>query len=186
MIAPVSPRIVAIDPGSTVSGVVVYDSVVSEPVVYAGVMRNDVLQAWLRYDRLPLGLVPMPPPLVGPHELAVEFPVAQGMPASNELFATVEWIGVFRAAWGSRPFHHVARPDVKLHLCGQARAKDANVRAAILDRFGGKDAAVGRKATPGPLYEVASHAWAALAVALTHADRATLAVRAGQLQEDVT
>ena len=177
MIAPVSPRIVAIDPGSTVSGVVVFDPVVTEPVVYAGVVRNDDLQLWLRYSQdKRLNETPLPL-LTGPHDLAVEFPVAQGMPASNELFATVEWVGVFRAAWGSRPFHHVARPDVKLHLCGQARAKDANVRAAILDRFGGKDAAVGRKATPGPLYEVSSHAWAALAVALLHADRQAAASR---------
>ena len=30
-----------------------------------------------------------------------------------------------------------------------------------------KDAAIGKKATPGPLYGVKSHAWAALAVAIT-------------------
>ena len=52
------------------------------------------------------------------------------------------------------------------------RAKDANVRAALIDRFGpSKRKAIGLKATPGPLYGVHSHMWSALAVAVTYGDR---------------
>jgi hypothetical protein len=57
----------------------------------------------------------------------------------------------------------VFRRDVKLHLCGSARAKDPNIRQALLDRFG----PVGTKKAPGPLYGVKSHIWSALAVAVT-------------------
>ena len=63
-------------------------------------------------------------------------------------------------------FVPVYRSKVKLHFCGSSRAKDGNVRASILDRFGGKLTAVGKKATPGPLYGVHGHMWSALAVAI--------------------
>ncbi len=37
-----------------------------------------------------------------------------------------------------------------------------------------KDAAIGKKAAPGPLYHVKSHLWAALAVALAWHDQHSL------------
>ena len=56
----------------------------------------------------------------------------------------VFWIGRFADRWETgprlvsdiparRPAMLVYRRDVKLHLCGQARAKDANVRQALID-----------------------------------------------------
>jgi len=52
------------------------------------------------------------------------------------------------------------------------RAKDANIRQALIDRYGpGKDKAIGQKKTPGPLYGFKSHEWAALAVAVTWMDQ---------------
>lgn len=39
---------------------------------------------------------------------------------------------------------------------------------ALIDRFGGKDAAIGRKATPGPLYGITKDLWSALAIAITY------------------
>jgi len=56
---------------------------------------------------------------------------------------------------------------VKLHLCKVSQAKDMHIRQALIDMYGGKDAAIGKKATPGPLYAVKSHAWAALALGIT-------------------
>jgi hypothetical protein len=52
---------------------------------------------------------------------------------------------------------------VKMHLCGNQQAKDKNIRQALLDKVG----PVGVKKTPGPCYGVKSHAWSALAVAVT-------------------
>jgi len=61
-----------------------------------------------------------------------------------------------------------------MHLCKNNRAKDANIRQALLDRFpatgGGKAPQIGTKKQPGPLYGVTSHLWSALAVAVTWAD----------------
>jgi hypothetical protein len=40
---------------------------------------------------------------------------------------------------GMRPCSLLPRKAVKLALCGSLKAKDANIRQAILDRFGGKE-----------------------------------------------
>jgi hypothetical protein len=64
----------------------------------------------------------------------------------------------------------VYRREVKTNLCGSMKAKDGNVRQALIDRFGGKEKAIGKKKTPGPLYGFSADVWQALAVAITFAD----------------
>jgi hypothetical protein len=62
----------------------------------------------------------------------------------------------------------VKRREVKIHLCGSMKAKDANVRQVLLDRYGpGKAKAVGLKRSPGPLYGFSKDLWSALAVGIT-------------------
>lgn len=152
----------ALDPGTEQSGLVVYDGA---RVERAGVFDNGTLLEALRHggelrERY-CGEV-----------LAVEMVACYGMPVGAEVFETVVWIGRFLEAWQPHPSERLYRRDVKLHLCESARAKDANVRAALIDRFGpGKRKAVGLKASPGPLYGVRSHAWAALAVAVVYCDQ---------------
>lgn len=106
--------------------------------------------------------------------VAIEMIASYGMPVGREIFETCVWIGRFIEAWnGSHTL--VYRRDVKMHLCGNNAAKDSNVRAALIDRFGpGKDKAIGKKASPGPLYGISADAWSALAVAVTFADGATI------------
>lgn len=126
----------------------------------SGVDRNaDVLEA--------MGMFPR-----GSHTLAVEMIASYGMPVGREVFETCLWIGRFMQAWHSpEAVRLVYRRDVKLHLCGTAKAKDSNVRQALLDLFprtgGGATPQVGTKAKPGPLYGVSTHAWPALGVAIT-------------------
>ena len=108
--------------------------------------------------------------------LAIEMIASYGMAVGASVFDTCVWIGRFVQRWtdntGRGPLL-VYRKDVKLHLCGSSRAKDTNIRQAIVDRYGpSKAVAVGLKASPGPLYGVKSHAWAALGVALTVYDGA--------------
>lgn len=100
------------------------------------------------------------------NSLAIEMIASYGMPVGRETFETVRWIGRFQQAWHSpEEVRLVYRRDVKLYLCGSMKAKDANVRQALIDKLG----PVGTKASPGPLYGVKSHAWSALAVAVTAA-----------------
>ncbi|HUH36695.1 MAG TPA: hypothetical protein VL027_01995 [Spongiibacteraceae bacterium] len=103
--------------------------------------------------------------------LAIERVASYGMAVGRDVFETCEWVGDFRRAWTGPPALLIYRRDVKLHLCNSAKAKDANIRQALLDMFprtgGGKTPQVGTKAKPGPLFGVSSHAWSALAAAIT-------------------
>jgi hypothetical protein len=103
--------------------------------------------------------------------IAIEKVESFGMAVGAEVFETVYWSGRFAEAFHPALVERVSRRAVKLHLCGSARAKDTNIRAALLDRYGpGKEKAVGTKAHPGPLYGVSKDVWSALAVAVTAAD----------------
>lgn len=54
-----------------------------------------------------------------------------------------------------------------LRVAGRASERDKLVRHTLIEMHGGdRMNAVGKKSDPGPLYGVASHAWAALAVAV--------------------
>lgn len=107
--------------------------------------------------------------------LVIEQIAAMGMAVGADVFETVFWSGRFAQAWtgyhSAMPWDRVKRHEVKMHLCRSMQAKDANIRQAIIDRFGpGKEKAIGRKAAPGPLYGIHGDEWSALAVALTWAD----------------
>ncbi len=102
--------------------------------------------------------------------LAIEMVASYGMAVGAEIFETCVWIGRFVERWQGAAPRLVYRREVKLHLCHDSRAKDPNIRQALIDRFGGKDAAIGKKAAPGPLYGLAGDGWAALGVAVTAAE----------------
>jgi hypothetical protein len=92
-----------------------------------------------------------------------------GMAVGAEVFETVFWSGRFaeRASMVGLRVDRIGRKAVKLHLCGTHRAKDPNIRQALVDRFGDK----GTKAHPGFLYGVSGDVWSALAVAVTWTDK---------------
>ena len=151
--------IAAIDPGTTESALVLWDG---EKVQGAVIEPNEKLIEFLR----------APPTL----DLVIEQVESYGMAVGKEVFATVWWAGRFAEAGlrsGGR-VEMVPRRRVKLHLCQDSRAKEANINQALKDRFGGK----GTKASPGVLYEISSHKWAALALAVTVFDERAARERA--------
>ena len=103
--------------------------------------------------------------------MVVEMIASYGMPVGAEVFETCVWIGRFVQAWSPddghvrRAWRRLYRREVKLHLCGSARARDANVRQALLDLVGPR----GTKCAPGPTYGLRADEWAALGVAVTAA-----------------
>jgi hypothetical protein len=58
------------------------------------------------------------------------------MPVGAEVFETIYWSGRFAEAYGVEHDARITRIDVKMHLCHSPRAKDGNVRQALIDRFG--------------------------------------------------
>jgi hypothetical protein len=149
--------ILAIDPGSTQSGWCFYDG---NCVLESGVATNAAMIDMLQ--------------MCTADRLCIEMIASYGMAVGREVFETCVWIGRFQQAWHSPDAVELLyRRDVKLHLCGTTKAKDPNVRQALLDLFpptgGGKTPQIGTKKQPGPLYGVSSHAWPALGVAITAA-----------------
>jgi len=160
-------RILAIDPGSEQSGWIVYDTIEGIPVRVDGNLEcgkdpNETLRLricdggfwWL------------------PDLLAIEYVHLRGMPVMQQVLDTQFWAGRFVEAWRG-DWRPINRADVKLAVCGSARATDANIRQALLDLFpargGGKTPQVGTKSQPGPLYGVKGDVWSALAIAITAA-----------------
>lgn len=101
----------------------------------------------------------------GIDQIAIEFPIPRGMPASLELFLTVEWIGRFKAAAldNGIPFDYIDRARVKMVVCNAPTATDTNIRAALIDIYGKP----GTKKDPGPTFGFTKDTWAALAVGHT-------------------
>lgn len=99
------------------------------------------------------------------YDVAIEWIESFGMAVGREVFETVFSIGRMAAM---KDVRLVPRRDVKLHICRSAKAKDGNIRQALIDRFG----PTGTKKNPGPLFGISNHRWAALAVAVTAFDLA--------------
>lgn len=150
-------HIIAIDPGNVESALIVWSGECIDVMRYGP--NEDILDL-LRKWRTGPRIVP----------LVIEQIASYGMAVGETTFETVFWSGRFAEAYGMDRVHRMKRLAVKLHLCHDSRAKDQNIRQAIIDRFGGKDRAIGKKATPGPLLGVSGDLWAALAVALTWHD----------------
>jgi hypothetical protein len=91
------------------------------------------------------------------------------MPVGKEVFETAEWIGRFlQKASGCKfdTYTKIYRKDVKINLCQSMKAKDSNIRHALIDRFG----PVGVKKNPGWFYGVSKDIWSAVAIGVTFAD----------------
>jgi len=160
-VEPIKPGVIfdAIDPGDTESAIVTMEAESGRPPRFwrGRTMPNAemVIHLRTRPNKRPI---------------AIEMIASYGMPVGREVFETCVWIGRFGAECGWDCVTRIYRRDVKLYLCGQTKAKDANVSQAIRDLYGpNKAAAVGTKKKPGPLYGVSGDVWAALGVGLTFA-----------------
>lgn len=138
--------IIAIDPGPDKSAVLQWDG---ERVINPRILPNEDLRMWVKKE-------------APPWQMAVEMVACYGMPVGAEVFNTVLFIGALQEIWKMK-FRLVYRREVKIHLCGSMKAKDANIRQSLVDRYGKP----GTKKNPGKLYGISSHLWSALAVAVT-------------------
>ena len=151
-------RILAIDPGNIESAFVVVDEnykVLEKDKVPNETMLDIVVMS--DYD-----------------ELVIEKIACYGMPVGAETFDTCIWIGRF---WQATTFcekvSFVYRREEKMNLCNSMRAKDANIRQALIDRFAAHDFKNGKgtKKNPDWFYGFKADIWAAYAVAVTYIDR---------------
>jgi len=129
---------------------------------HAGIVYND--QMFREFDQL--SVVPSPSEPYTSRIFVFEKVESFGMPVGADVFETVWWTGRFMQYIYDQigvPPLRITRREIKLHLCNSARAKDANIRQALIDRYGDK----GTKKNPGQTYGFKRDMWSALAIATT-------------------
>ena len=154
-------KVIAIDPGTTQSAVVVMDTETLRPLE-AYIKPNEDVR-WMIEE------MPSAWDCIG----VIEMIASYGMPVGKEVFETVLWIGRFYEIMMLRLFRtpeFVYRREEKLHICGSPRANDASIRRALVDRFAEHDLKAGRgtKKNPDWFYGFKADMWAAYAVGLTY------------------
>lgn len=160
-------RIVAIDGGTTQSAYVVLRPQIPQICDY-GILDNESMLERLKALRSETG---------SSQGLSDQFVVEQiksyGNPIGDSLLHTCVWNGRFIEAWigeSDRTYTFLPRKTVVTELCGSPKAKDSNVRQALIDyyadRTGEKAHRIARKG--GMLHGIKKDIWSALAIATAH------------------
>ena len=159
----------AIDPGNIESAYVVIDAETRRPLEFGKVENHNLLQDLWNWSGADYD------------HAYIEMVASYGMAVGKEVFDTCVWIGRFSEAVDNlldrpRPARLVYRRDIKLHHCGSARAKDANIIQALVDRFapGQPNRGKGTKAAPGWFHGFHADVWQAYALAVYAADMAAM------------
>lgn len=152
--------ILAIDPGSTESGVVIIDRHSYKPIKADKVPNDEALDL-------------IHAPFVG--AVVVEMIASYGMPVGAEVFETCVTIGRIEQLCDSLGMDHarIYRQEEKLTICHSPRANDATIRQALIDRFapGVRNHGKGTKSEPGWFYGFRADSWQAYAVGVTFLDK---------------
>ena len=153
-------NVLAIDPGNALSAYCIIDADTLRPVKFDKVENKELRNTMAFGKSLMFG------------HAAIEMVASYGMPVGREVFDTCRWIGRFEELLnilGVQPAI-VYRKDEKLHICNDSRAKDANIRRALIDRFARHDLKNGRgtKNDPDWFYGFKADIWAAYAVGITY------------------
>jgi hypothetical protein len=150
--------ILAIDPGNVESAYVVLDHEL-RPIEF-GKWKNELLNESML-------------DIVYSHRVkhvVIECIASYGMAVGQTVFDTCIWIGRFTETAYShiniKKVTYIYRKDEKINLCGSMKAKDGNIRQALIDRFG----VVGTKKSPGWFHGVSKDVWSAIAVGITYHD----------------
>lgn len=153
-------RVFAIDPGNNLSAYCVVDVETLSPLDF-GKIPNEQLRDYIREFNFKED-----------DRAVVEMIQSFGMGVGAEVFETAVWIGRFCERLDRKMVHPVARVyrmEEKMHICHDSKAKDSNIRIALIDRFARHDFKFGRgtKKNPDFFYGFAADIWSAYAVALT-------------------
>ena len=148
-------KILAIDPGPESSAYVIWDG---KTILNSGIVLNGVLNVSIIHN-------------TDADICLIEMIESYGMPVGRDVFETVFWIGRFYESWvnpepslSGRLYGQIQRAprgQIKLHHCHSRRAKDSNIRAALIDKYGKP----GTKKNPGVTYGLKEDLWAAFALA---------------------
>ena len=154
-------RILAIDAGNVESGYVIMDGY--KPVEHGKVINAELLDIIKRKPRVDVCVL----------EMVAHY--GTGMPAGATVFDTCVWIGRFtqEADRCGIKTERIYRREEKIALCGSMKAKDGNIRQALIDRFAEFDFknGKGKRDKPDFFYGFAADSWTAFAVGTVWLDK---------------
>lgn len=154
-------RVFAIDPGNVQSAYCIIDVETLRPLDF-GKVENEELRDYIKAVRF-----------VEEDRAAIETLANFGNVVGRDVLDTAIWIGRFAETLDNRlahPAEMVRRTDEKMHICGSTRAKDKDIRLALIDRFCTHDftAGKGTKKNPDFFYGFRADIWSAYSVGLTY------------------
>ena len=149
----------AIDPGNIYSAYCMMDDEYNL-LEFAKLINKEVMQIMLEnLERI--------------NVVVIERIASYGLAVGREVFETCEWIGRFaQEAEKKTKTEYIYRKDEKIYICGNMKAKDSNIRQALIDRFAKFDLKNGKgtKKNPDVFYGVSKDVWAAIAIGVTKID----------------
>lgn len=154
-------RILAIDPGDKESGWCLMEGY--KPVQFGKSPNEELLYVIGEYT-------------MSIECLVVEMVASYGMAVGKNVFETCVWIGRFLQKYtdhGGDTAAYVYRMEEKMRLCHDSRAKDTNIRKALVDRFADHDKETGKgtKKDPDWFYGFRADSWMAYAVGVVFLDK---------------
>jgi hypothetical protein len=157
-------NVIGIDPGNKETAMCVFDGT---RIVYCEKIDNKQFFQYLDHE---IAQAIVRTECVHRPAIFIEDIQAMGMAVGQEVFDTAKMIGRIQQTLenGNREYNMVKRTEIKLHHCGTTRAKDTNIRQALIDRFGDK----GTKKEPGFFFGISGNdQWSSCAIALYGHDK---------------
>lgn len=144
--------ILSIDPGNIESAYCLIDKETYKPIEFGKIDNALLLKKIeeLEYEKL-----------------VIEMIASYGMAVGQTVFETCVWIGRFIQRRNCSEYEYIYRKEEKINICNSMRAKDSNIRQALIDRFG----VVGTKSNKGWFYGFKKDIWSAYAVGITYLDK---------------
>lgn len=153
-------RVLAIDPGNEATGWVIADKGTRKPLEFDKTENSQLAQMMidgtLQFD-----------------EFVSERMESMGTLIGRTVLEACEWVGRFSqiAECLGCKVNYVYRHEEKVHICHDSRAKDANLRRALIDRFAKTANGKGTAKDPDFFYKFKADVWSAYCVLTVHCDR---------------
>ncbi len=150
-------KILAIDPGDVYSGYCIVDYETYEPIEFGKITNEEIIEVirTKEYDYA-----------------AIEMIASYGLVVGKNVFDTCVWIGRFIQELNCS-YEYVYRREEKISICGSMKAKDTNIRHALIDRFAKHDFKNGKGTRDNPdwFYGFKADIWQAYCVGVVYIDK---------------
>lgn len=153
-------KILAIDVGTTETGFCIINKETYKPIRFGKISNEDLLDIVRNedYDTL----------------IYEEFQ-SYGMPIGVSTITSITWNGRYMqiALDRKKQVDYIYRKEEKMNLCNSMKAKDSNIRQALIDRFAKFDFKNGKgvKGNKDFFYGFSKDVWSAFAVGVTYLDK---------------